>query len=66
MKLGLVTYNLAKDWDVPTIIERCSVPVIDTGTDNPVLRFAAIVGACDVLVSGEQGEADSSFDKLLG
>lgn len=24
MKLGLVTYNLAKDWDIPTIIEKCS------------------------------------------
>src|SRR5438093_930619 len=23
MKLGLVTYNLAKDWDIPTIIEKC-------------------------------------------
>jgi len=23
MKLGLVTYNLAKDWDVPTILEHC-------------------------------------------
>lgn len=23
MKLGTVTYNLAKDWDVPTIIARC-------------------------------------------
>lgn len=23
MKLGLVTYNLAKDWDVPTIIKQC-------------------------------------------
>ena len=23
MKLGLVTYNMAKDWDVPTIIENC-------------------------------------------
>ena len=23
MKLGLVTYNLAKDWDVPTIINNC-------------------------------------------
>ncbi|HSW45926.1 MAG TPA: TIM barrel protein [Phycisphaerae bacterium] len=22
-KLGLVTYNLAKDWDLPTIIQRC-------------------------------------------
>ncbi|MFH1008350.1 MAG: TIM barrel protein [Candidatus Latescibacterota bacterium] len=24
MRLGLVTYNLAKDWDVPTLIERCA------------------------------------------
>ena len=24
MKLGLVTYNLAKDWDIPTIIQHCS------------------------------------------
>lgn len=23
MKLGLVTYNLAKDWDIPTIIKNC-------------------------------------------
>ena len=22
MRLGLVTYNIAKDWDLPTIIER--------------------------------------------
>jgi sugar phosphate isomerase/epimerase len=24
MKLGLVTYNMAKDWDIPTLIQRCS------------------------------------------
>lgn len=24
MRLGLVTYNLARDWDVPTIIQRCT------------------------------------------
>jgi sugar phosphate isomerase/epimerase len=23
MKIGIVTYNLARDWDLPTIIERC-------------------------------------------
>src|SRR5262245_33396155 len=23
MKLGLVTYNIAKDWDVPTLIKNC-------------------------------------------
>ncbi len=24
MKLGLVTYNIAKDWDVPTLIRKCT------------------------------------------
>src|SRR5438045_1100063 len=24
MKLGTVTYNIAKDWDVPTIIKNCA------------------------------------------
>src|SRR5690349_3221620 len=24
MKLGAVTYNIAKDWDVPTIIKNCT------------------------------------------
>jgi len=34
MKLGLVTYNMAKDWDVPTIIERC----VATGFQGVELR----------------------------
>jgi sugar phosphate isomerase/epimerase len=34
MKLGLVTYNLAKDWDVPTIIEKCEA----TGFEGVELR----------------------------
>ena len=34
MKLGLVTYNMAKDWDVPTIIERCTA----TGFQGVELR----------------------------
>ena len=24
MKLGIVTYNIAKDWDVPTLIKNCT------------------------------------------
>lgn len=28
-KLGLVTYNLAKDWDVPTIIRNCTAAKFD-------------------------------------
>lgn len=34
MKLGLVTYNLAPDWDLPTIIERCQ----RTGFEGVELR----------------------------
>lgn len=34
MKLGLVTYNMAKDWDVPTIIENCAA----TGFQGVELR----------------------------
>jgi len=33
-KLGLVTYNLAKDWDIPTIIKMCS----ETGFEAVELR----------------------------
>ncbi|RKU13440.1 xylose isomerase [Candidatus Poribacteria bacterium] len=34
MKLGLVTYNMAKDWDVPTIINNCAA----TGFQGVELR----------------------------
>ena len=34
MRLGLVTYNLAKDWDVETIIENCE----ETGFEGVELR----------------------------
>ncbi len=33
-RLGLVTYNLAKDWDVPTLLKNCSV----TGFEGVELR----------------------------
>jgi len=33
-KLGLVTYNLAKDWSIPTIIDRC----VKTGFEAVELR----------------------------
>src|SRR4029434_7590669 len=29
MKIGLVTYNLAKDWDVETIIKNCQAARFD-------------------------------------
>lgn len=34
MKIGIVTYNLARDWDLPTIIERCT----NTGMQGVELR----------------------------
>lgn len=34
VKLGLVTYNMAKDWDIPTIIKMCQV----TGFQGVELR----------------------------
>jgi sugar phosphate isomerase/epimerase len=34
MKLGMVTYNLAKDWDLDTVIERCEA----TGFEGVELR----------------------------
>ncbi|MGC8833969.1 MAG: sugar phosphate isomerase/epimerase family protein [Armatimonadota bacterium] len=34
MKLGLVTYNMAKDWDIPTIIKKCRA----TGFEGVELR----------------------------
>ena len=33
-KLGMVTYNLAKDWDIPTIIKNCE----QTGFEAVELR----------------------------
>jgi ADP-heptose:LPS heptosyltransferase len=36
-----------------TIMRACGVPVYDTGNDNPVKRFAAIVQRCDVVVTGD-------------
>jgi len=34
MRLGLVTYNMAKDWDIPTIIQKCRA----TGFEGVELR----------------------------
>jgi sugar phosphate isomerase/epimerase len=34
MRIGIVTYNLAREWDLPTIIERCA----NTGIEGVELR----------------------------
>jgi len=52
MRLGTVTYNLAKDWDIPTIISRCTA----TGFEAVELRTTHKHGV-EPSISKEQREA---------
>src|SRR5437762_13411469 len=49
MKLGIVTYNIAKDWDVPTIIKNCA----ETKFQGAELRTSHAHGV-EVTLSKEQ------------
>lgn len=51
MKIGIVTYNLARDWDLPTIIERCE----KTGMQGVELRTGHAHGV-EVGLSAQQRE----------
>jgi len=51
MKIGIVTYNLARDWDLPTIIERCQ----RTGMQGVELRTGH-AHAVEVNLSARQRE----------
>lgn len=57
MKLGLVTYNLAKDWDVPTIIEMCE----KTGFEGVELRTTHAHGVEVGLPPAERAEVRKRF-----
>ena len=57
MKLGLVTYNLANDWDVDTIIEKCS----DTGFEGVELRPTHAHGVEISLSKAERHEVQRKF-----
>ena len=35
------------------LISRSKVPLIDAGCDNPVRRFASLVGACQLVITGD-------------
>jgi len=52
MKLGIVTYNIAKDWDLDTIIEKCEA----TGMEGVELRTTHAHGV-EVTLSAEEREA---------
>ena len=58
MKLGLVTYNMAKDWDVPTIIERC----VETGFSGVELRTTHAHGVEVELSTSERAAVKKQFD----
>jgi sugar phosphate isomerase/epimerase len=52
MKLGLVTYNMAKDWDIDTIIKTCAA----TGFEGVELRTTHAHGV-EVTLSADERKA---------
>ncbi len=56
--LGLVTYNVAKEWDVPTIIARCSA----TGFEAVELRTTHAHGVEPTLTPEERKQVKTEFD----
>ena len=57
MKLGLVTYNMAKDWDIPTLIERC----VETGFAGVELRTTHAHGVEVELSASERAAVKQQF-----
>ena len=58
MKLGLVTYNMAKDWDIPTMIEKCKA----TGFEGVELRTTHAHGVEVGLSAAERKEVRKRFE----
>jgi sugar phosphate isomerase/epimerase len=56
-KLGLVTYNLAKDWDIPTIIKNCEA----TGFEAVELRTTHKHGVEPGLTKEQRAEVKARF-----
>ncbi len=57
MKIGIVTYNIAKDWDVPTIIRNCT----ETKYDGVELRTGHAHGVELSLSSAQRAEVRKRF-----
>jgi sugar phosphate isomerase/epimerase len=57
MKLGLVTYNLAKDWDIETLIKHCEA----TGFQGVELRTTHAHGVEVGLTKGQRGQVKRRF-----
>jgi len=58
MRLGLVTYNMAKDWDIPTIIEKCAA----TGFEGVELRTTHAHGVESNLSKAEREKVRKIFE----
>ncbi|MCL6628007.1 MAG: sugar phosphate isomerase/epimerase [Armatimonadetes bacterium] len=58
MKLGLVTYNIANKWDVPTIIEKCKA----IGIEGVELRTTHAHGVEPSLSKAERKEVRKRFE----
>lgn len=57
MKIGTVTYNLAKDWDIPTIVKNCT----ETGFEGVELRTTHAHGVELALTKAQRGEVRKQF-----
>ncbi len=58
MKLGLVTYQIAKDWDLPTILANCEA----AGFEGVELRTEHAHGVEPSLTAVERAEVKALFD----
>jgi len=58
LKLGLVTYNWGKDWDIPTLIANCT----ETGFTGVELRSTHKHGVEITLTQAERANVKSRFD----
>jgi len=58
MKLGMVTYQIAKDWDVPTLIDKCT----SLGYQGVELRTTHAHGVEVSLSSQERSEVRKQFE----
>ena len=59
MRLGLVTYNLAKDWDIPTIIKRAEA----AGFEAVELRTTHAHGVEPSLSAGQREAVKEQFQR---
>jgi len=66
MKLGIVTYNIAKDWDVDTIIKNCQ----EIGLDGVEARTTHAHGIEPALSKAQRADVRKKFEdsgvKLVG